>query len=276
MAALSRFFPLALTLALGLGVIGCAVPPAPVAQSPVRQAVGSASLVLVPRIAEGRLAQALVNRPTAASIHRLVVIPMVETSPGQYQPFTADGTPTALGDAQAVSLSRSMPDLRLSKGIHLMGLAPDTRYRILARAYDAQDRLLSTDGGSTVDVAVTQDDAPTSTAIPVVLADVPFAARTTVTLTNGTTADYESVETSLVTVADGIETPVSGTTQTLTKAQMPMILTLDGLLADTTYRLKASLRDGSNTEVATTSATIVVTNDDAPAARSLTLRTAED
>ncbi|MNL00290.1 hypothetical protein D3C87_1207180 [compost metagenome] len=59
--------------------------------------------------------------------------------------------------------------------------------------------------------------------------------------------------------------------QTLSKAQMPMLLALDGLLANTTYRLNASLRDASNLQVATASAEIAVTNDDAPAGKMLIL-----
>lgn len=273
MFRLSHAFPLVLTLSLGLGVISCAVPPAPIAESLVRAPFGSASIVLVPHVTEGQLTQAPVALPTAASIRRLVMIPMVETAPGQYQPFKADGTPTALGDAQALSVAQTAPNLKLGRGVQLTGLARETKYRILARAYDAQDKLISTDASSTVDVNVTDDDAPTSTAIPVVLADVPFAAKTSVTLSNGTPADYATVETSLVTVSGGTETPVPGTTQTLTKAQMPMILTLDGLTADTTYRLKASMRDASDNEVAVASVEIAVTNDDAPAPKALTLGT---
>lgn len=276
MSQLSRSFPLALTLALGLGVIGCAVPLTPLAESPVRKPIGSAGLTLVLRVAEGMLTQAVVTRPTAANIHRLVVIPMVETSQGQYQPFTANGTPTALGDAQAVSFSRTSPNLNVSKTLQLTGLAPNTKYRILARAYDAHEKLLSKDAESTVDVTVTNDDDLTSAVIPVKLADVPFAAKTAISLVNGPKPDYASVETSLVTVSGGTETPVPGTTQTLTKAQMPMVLTLDGLRADTTYRLNASLRDGTSAEVATASAEIAVSNDDAPTGKTLTLNVASN
>ncbi|MNT62452.1 hypothetical protein D3C72_2001750 [compost metagenome] len=103
------------------------------------------------------------------------------------------------------------------------------------------------------------------------LADVPFAARTTVTLTNGTNSDYETIVTSLVMVSGSVETPVPGTTQTFAKAQMPLTLTLDGLTADTTYRLKVSMRDGGDNEVAMASVEIAVSNDDAPAAKTLTL-----
>ena len=267
MTRLTRTFPLALTLALGLGVISCAVPPAPVLE---RQAhLGSASLMLVPRVVEHPAIQAVVAQPTAASIARLDMIPMVETSPGVFQPFKADGSPTALGDAQALVVSQSVPSLKLDRGITLTGLARNTKYRVLARAYDAQGKLISMDASSTVNVTVGVDDAPTSTAIPVQLADAPFAAKTTVMLMNGTSPNYASVVTTLVTVSGSTETLVPGSMQTLTKAQMPMMLALDGLMANTTYRLNASLRDAGNVEVATASAEIAVTNDDAPAGKML-------
>ncbi|MNR88731.1 hypothetical protein D3C72_196810 [compost metagenome] len=269
MTRLTRTFPLALTLALGLGVISCAVPPAPVLE---RQAhLGSASLVLVPRVVEHPAIQAVVAPPSAASITRLDLIPMVETSPGVFQPFKADGMPTALGDPQALVVSQSGSGLKLDRGITLTGLARNTKYRVLARAYDAQSKLLSIDAGSTVNVTVGIDDAPTSTAIPVQLTDAPFAAKTTVMLMNGASPNYASVVTTLVTVSGGIETLVPGSMQTLSKAQMPMLLALDGLLANTTYRLNASLRDASNLQVATASAEIAVTNDDAPAGKMLIL-----
>ncbi|MNX11368.1 hypothetical protein D3C86_411280 [compost metagenome] len=271
MIRLTHSLPFVLISALGLGIIGCTISPPPGIGTQMPTRTGSASLTLLPSVSEGRLTQAVINRPTSASIARLAVIPMVETSPGQFQPFRADGTPTAPGDTQAVSVSQSAPTLKLTRSIQLTGLAPNTRYRILARAYDAQDNLISKDDASTVGVTVTDDDAPTATAIPVVLADVPFAARTTVTLTNGTNSDYETIVTSLVMVSGSVETPVPGTTQTFAKAQMPLTLTLDGLTADTTYRLKVSMRDGGNNEVAMASVEIAVSNDDAPAAKTLTL-----
>ncbi|MNL67988.1 hypothetical protein D3C87_1926400 [compost metagenome] len=90
---------------------------------------------------------------------------------------------------------------------------------------------------------------------------MPFAAATRITLRDAEEAHYDTVETQLVSVADGVETPVQDGTRTLSKAQMPLALKLDGLRADTLYRLNAVLRNASNTEVATASIAIQVTND---------------
>jgi len=267
----SRSFPLALTLMLGFGVLSCAVPPAPQLQQAAR--LGSATLTLVPRVKEATFTQALVTRPTSGSIARLDIFPMVETTPGVYQPLKADGMPTALGDAEAIRVTQTQPDLRLGRPVALTGLAPDTRYRILARAYDAQDKLLSMDETSVVDVAVTRDDSLETTPIPVMLADVPFAAATTITLRNAAVSSYASVETQLVAVAGGVETLVPGSTQTLLKSQIPLALKLGGLRADSLYRLNAVLRDAGNAQVATASVEIQVTNDDAPSGQTLSLAT---
>jgi sugar lactone lactonase YvrE len=266
---LFRSLPLALTLMLGLSVLSCAVPPAPQLQQSAR--MGSAKFTLVPHVTEATFTQALVTRPTAASIARLEVFPLVETSPGNYQPMKADGSPTVLGDTEAIRITQNSPDLRLGRPIELTGLAPNTRYRILARAYDADGKLLSVDATSRLDVNVTDDDALLTPVLPVMLADVPFAAATTITLDNAAEAFYATVETQLVTVAGGVETPVDGTTQTLSKAQIPLALKLDGLRADTLYRLKAVLRDSENAQVAAASVEIAVANDDAPSGKTLAM-----
>jgi hypothetical protein len=266
-----RSLPLALTLALGLGMSGCALHPSLLGASPDHVMRGDVSLSIVPRVVEGQSLQAVVTRPIAASIARLDVIPMVETSGGSYQPMKADGTPTAHGDEAAIVLSQAAPELILGRGIQLSGLARNTRYRILAQAYDAQGMLLSQDAGSSVDLNVGIDDAPTSVAVPVKLADVPFAAMTHVTLIDEAVPNYTRLETHLSTVVGSVATLVDGTSQVFHRAQLPTTLTLDGLRADTTYRLDAVMYDASDLPVATASVEIAVSHDDAPADRSLTL-----
>jgi len=268
----NRTKTLTLTLALGLGLWGCAVMPSPVSERAAPARLGTASLTLQPRLMTGRSSQAVVSRHTAASIARLDAVPYLETGTNVYQPMSSTtGQPTSDADPALLKASQMASDLVLARTVRLTGLAPNKKYRIFARAYDAQGTLISSDASSYVEVTVTNDDAPTATALPLRLTDVTFAARAEIGLSNGTNPAYDHVVTSLAAVSGGTETPVAGTSQTIAKAQVPMTVRLDGLQANTTYRLNASLRDASDTQLATASVDIAVTNDDAPASQSIAL-----
>lgn len=279
MSRLSRTLPLALTLSLGLSVIGCVTPPITSHHSTVKTStarLGSATLILTPEVVDTLKAQAVVEGPSKVEdIVRIDVFPLVETSAGVYQALLPDGGTTAVGDENALKVSQSKPDLNFERPIELTGLAAHTKYRILGRAYDKSDKLISSDEVSFVDIVMQNDDAPTVGTLPIKLPDVHFAARTTISFNDYVDQDpdgnFETAEISVIEIANGTETPLPNSAMTRTRNALPLTLKLDNLRPQTAYRLNITLRDADNRVVKMTSARVYVSNDDEPATQTVSL-----
>lgn len=266
------FWRSALVAGLVFAAGGCAALRHPMVGTQLVQEEGSVTLLLTPRIDGALGIQAPVKRWTASDIHRLDVVPYLEVSPGDYRPLSKTGTPTTLGDtANLLRASRTAP-LNLSQPIALSHLKPNQKYRVFAQAYTAENELISTlDSRSYLDVSVGTDDRPTLAAtLPVRLIDSPFAASTTVTVTNSGSNDFDDVVTSLVSVVGGVETAIANSSHTIPKAQIPKTFKLDGLQAQTLYRMKAEARR-AGTPVATALANLNVSTDTSVSAVSLAL-----
>lgn len=265
------FWRSALVAGLVIAVGGCAALRHPMVGTPITQEAGSVTLLLTPRIDGAPGIQASVKRWTSSDIHRLDVVPYLEVGPGDYRPLSKSGTPTTLEDtANLLRASRTAP-LNVSQPIALSHLKPNQKYRIFAHAYTAGNELISTlDSRSYLDVSVGTDDRPTMAAtLPVRLIDSPFAASTTVTVTNSGSNDYDDVVTSLVSVVGGTETAIASS-YTIPKAQIPKTFKLDGLQAQTLYRMKAEARR-AGTPVATASVNVNVSTDTSVSSVSLAL-----
>lgn len=265
------FWRSAFVAGLVFAAVGCAALRHPMVGTPIVQEEGSVTLLLMPRIDGAQGIQAPVKRWTSSDIHRLDVVPYLEVSPGDYRPLSKMGTPTTLEDtANLLRASRTSP-LNLNQPIALSQLKPNQKYRVFAHAYTAGNELISTlDARSYLDVSVGTDDRPTMAAmLPVRLIDSPFAASTTVTVTNSGSNDFDDVVTSLVSVVGGTETAIANS-HTIPKAQIPKTFKLDGLQAQTLYRMKAEARR-AGTPVATASVNVNVSTDTSVSSVSLAL-----
>ncbi|MBO9542317.1 hypothetical protein J7643_17135 [bacterium] len=151
---------------------------------------GNASLAVRPLVENGQyrtqdMGGNTLNPYKATDIAHLVV--KVYTVSG--------GTETPWRDAASNPVVRDVASSSLEAPISFDKLRPHTTYRLKAYAYkalgtDASD-LISVEGGSTVDLVVTNDDRPAVGSLPVKLKSVAFGAETNenwVDVVNGGTA----------------------------------------------------------------------------------------
>jgi len=237
--------------------------------------VSDASLVIQVRLAPSdRRVQAVVNARTAADIARLDIVPYLQT-PSGFQPISVTtGLPTTPDDPNLLKVSQVSPSIRFDRPVTLTRLHPNSAYRVVAQAYDAQGTLISTaDSSSYAQVTVTNDDRP---AVPTMLSlrlVTPFNGRTTVTLAASGSAPFDSVLAQLFAVSSGSElsaTPLLS----VSSASLPYTLTLSNLHANTAYRLKVrATRAGVTLDGSEGSLTLSLGADDAPPATQLTLDT---
>ncbi|HEY9899839.1 MAG TPA: NHL repeat-containing protein [Pantanalinema sp.] len=266
-----------LSCALSLALVGCAGLNPPSAQVGVvgQARVAHARVVLQPSVTPARGLQAVINAYTASSINRLDVVPYVQTTPGTFWPLSAStGTATDSADPAAMlRVTQSSPSINVTKPIVLDNLQPNVTYRFYARAYDSQGTLISSnDSGSYAELAVGNEDRPTLGALPIKLVDRAFSGSTTVRLAaTGATSRLNVVTTDVFTVVDGVDVELAGSAATTSAGLHPDTVTLSNLQANSTYRVKAEALDASASVLATASADVVVTNDDAPPPVTLTL-----
>ncbi len=236
-------------------------------------ATASGRVQLRIEVAPSRYTQAIVPHQSAASIATLDVVPYLDTGESTFQPISrTSGLPAALSDPDVVKATLASPSVDLAIPVTFGNLKPGRTYRFIARAYDAGGNLISTDASSSADLTLTNDDRPILGTVPLKLADTVFSASTSVTL-SGAIADkpYDHVLTELFTVDGATLEPVAGGTNSVPNPFGGFTLAFSNLRPHTTYRLKASAVQATGDILATGSVDIAVTDDDAPATRSLSL-----
>lgn len=135
---------------------------------------GTASLQVQPQIqAGGYRSQALVSPWTPQDVFHVEISVLALTTTGGVTPALLSGKP----------IVQDLPKTALGSAFTVSGLAPDSRYRLRARAFKAEGSqesdLISTDT-SFVDVTVQADDRPAVATLSIQLKDVPFDGRGTV------------------------------------------------------------------------------------------------
>ncbi|MBO9540923.1 hypothetical protein J7643_10070 [bacterium] len=261
----SRFKYLPLGLAVALTACTAARPGVP--NLDAAQATGTASLALKPKVEASRYAQAILNPHTIASIQRLDVVPYLQVAPGTFWGLSATtGLATDSTDiTKLLRASMASPSIDLDKTITLGNLRPNATYRIFAQAYDSKGVLISTnDASSSLTLSVGDAGTQTVESLPIKLVDVPFAANATVVLSNSGGSAYDHVVTDLAVVVSGSEVAIANTTTTHAYGLHPRTMSLSNLQGNTTYRIKASIRDAADTQVGTASVDLAVMNETAP------------
>lgn len=258
-----RFGALSLLCASLLALAGCAAPSLP--QTSDR---AGKTLLVQPELIDGALrTQAVVNPKTAQDIATLEVVPYVYVGNDRYWPIDAlTGEATDSSDpARIVKARKEGFDSSRATVIPLAGLRPTSRYRIVARAYDAANSLISTDdAGSWADVMVHEDDRPEfPLTLPVTLIDVPFGATHSIAL-QLTGGSFFQIRGTLYKVVDEALVLVPNATFMLAPDQAGRKVTLTNLEAQTTYRLKIDALDEAFLVKATQWHEMEITNDDKP------------
>jgi sugar lactone lactonase YvrE len=207
--------------------------------------------------------QAVVPNYSLNSIATLSILPYIETDPGRYAPISATtGNPTTPEAADLLRLELASPSIDPNRPFVIRHLKPSSKYRILARAYDSSNAVISKDDTSYVDVNVTDGDAPGMASLPVYLADVPFAATTSVKVNTAGRFDY--LKSTLFLAAGNSQLAVSTTIRTNPE------ISLSNLQRNTNYRLLAEAYKLGGV-MASQSLDISIGEDNAPATRSLAL-----
>jgi hypothetical protein len=261
-----RFAPLPLFACLSLltvAFVGCATP-----SQPEPAGLAGKTLLVRPYLIDGALrTQGIVNPKTAEDIAVLEVVPYVHVGNEVFWPIVpATGEATDSTDPESILKARMEGfDAQRETVIPLTGLRPHTRYRIVARAYDAQAALISTeDPGSYAEVSVLADNRPElPLTLPVTLIDTPFGATRSIAL-QLTGSDFFQLRATLYTVAGEDLVPVPNGSVVLTPEQASRRLTFTHLEAKTTYRLKLDALDGGFIVMATKLHDFPITNDDTP------------
>ncbi|MBO9542312.1 hypothetical protein J7643_17110 [bacterium] len=239
----------ALPLLMGLTLAGCAtlLPPAPIGGSIVRSQ--GATLRLMPTVSTGARIQAEINPLGPWNIKRLEVIPTLKDATGSFVPVSATtGQPTTWEDPGHLKLNQSGDGLSLNSQIALSNLRPHTTYRILARAYDAQDQQISVDASSmTPEVETGENDRPTFEPLPIQLKNVLFSGSISYYLSaQGYVGSYDQATMTLWKVAGGIESLVpNALPMVVPMASFSTNVKIAGLQANTNYRLKFEFRKKS-------------------------------
>lgn len=236
---------------LPLLIVGCVT---------VRPTVGrEVDLTIYPHFV--RASQALLNPNTLSSIATLDIVPYVEVSVGNFAPISSvTGNPTVLGAADVLKLSQASPSIDPNRPFVIRKLKPNHNYRIWARAYNLSNGLISQDTTSYVDVLVGNNDAPSMATLPVNLINVPFAASAVVEVKNDGRYDYLKATLSLA------NTPLS---MVQTTRNLPL-LAFENLQGNTNYSLLLEAYK-LGAVLASTSQTIAIANETAPATVSIPL-----
>lgn len=259
--ALSRFACLTL---LAVAFTGCATP-AQVETVPV----SGKTLLVSPVYFDGALrTQAEVKAKTAKDIAVLEVVPYVHVGNEVFWPISLQtGEATDSTDPQLIVRARQEAfDPARPTVIPLTGLRPQTRYRVVARAYDASAALISTDDArSWAEVSVLGDNRPTvPLTLPVTLIDTPFGTTRSFSLTI-TGQEFTEIRGTLYKVIGEDIVAVPGGSLVLTPENASRRVTIANLEAQASYRFTLlALRNGFEV-LATKHLDWVITNDDAPA-----------
>ena len=255
---------------IALTLAGCAAPAQPSAES-----VTGKTLLVRPAVIDGGLrTQGIVNPKTAGDIATLEVVPFMHVGNEVFWPLSRQtGEATDSMDPDQILSARHEgfdPDAQLR--IPLTGLRPMTRYRLVARAYDASASLISTTGaGSWVDVSVLYDDRPVvPVTLPVTLIDTPFGTSRTISF-QATGSPFFIIHGNLHEVAGDDEVAVPGTTFQLTPETVTSTVTFGNLKANTTYRLQVRVLDEGALPLLFTTLDLPISNDDDPAQETLVL-----
>ena len=248
---------------LAVTITGCAAP------TPLESAGHRSKTLLVhPILIDGALrTQGIVNPKTAQDIATLEVVPYVHVGNEVFWPIApTTGEATDSTDPGSILKARleGFDPLRQSV-IPLAGLRPQTRYRIVARAYDAQAALISTqDAGSYAEISVLADNRPeVPLNLPVTLIDTPFGATRSIAL-QLTGSEFFQLRATLYKLEGEDLVSVPDGSVILTPDQASSRITFTNLEALTSYRLKLDALDGAFLVMATQWHDMVVTNDDTP------------
>lgn len=232
-------------------ITSCAVLRPPLGQ-------GSA-LMIVPRFLANT--QAILDPNTVVSVATLDIVPTVEVTAGSYSPISAvTGSPTTWGAQDMLRLTAASPSILANRPFVLRRLKPNKNYRVIGRAYNSANQQISIDASSSVDVAVTSDDAPSMATLPIHFVDTPFGANTSVTVLTDGLYDYLK------------GTLYQGSTQLAiaqAKRSNPRF-TFSNLQGGTNYRLVVEAYK-FGTMMASTSLDLNITNETAPVYASLPL-----
>ena len=171
-----------LALALALGSAGCVyIPLSKIPSLDVTSlASGTLTVKIKPTVTDGGYrTQAIVNPWTRANIQLVVLdVYKLEGSTEKAVLQTVENTTSPY----RIKLS---PD-KLESEFTFKNLAPNTTYRIRARAYSASEAsdetLISDDKVSFLDIEVKNDDRPATQALPIKLLDKLFAGEATSSL----------------------------------------------------------------------------------------------
>ncbi|MNX12254.1 hypothetical protein D3C86_420290 [compost metagenome] len=248
---------------LAVAIAGCAVPARP---DPAD--LGGKTLLVRPLLIEGAWrTQGIVNPKTAADIAVLEVVPYMHVGNDVFWPIAPlTGEATDSTDPGSILKARLEGfDPQRETVIPLTGLRPQTRYRVVARAYDASSALISTeDARSWAEVAVLEDNRPTvPVALPVTLIDTPFGATRSFSLTI-TGRAFNTITGTLYKVRDEGDEAVPGGTLNLTPENATRRVTLSNLEAQTSYRLVFRALDEAALPIGLKTLDWTITNDDAP------------
>ena len=248
---------------LTVAFTGCALP----AQVETVPKSGKTLLVSPVYFDGGLRTQAVVKAKTAQDIAVLEIVPYMHVGNEVFWPIALQtGEATDSTDPQLIVKARQEAfDPTRPTVIPLTGLRPQTRYRVVARAYDASTALISTeDARSWAEISILDDNRPTvPMTLPVTLIDTPFGTTRSFTLTI-TGRAFNAISGTLYKVRDDGDEAVPGGTLNLTPENANRRITFSNLEAQTTYRLDLRALDGPFLPIGLKSIDWVITNDDAP------------
>ncbi len=271
-----RKFPLSLTLAVGLALVGCTtlapLTPSPETVSPqVQPAYQPGDLVLHLQIGDSRTLQAggdPVSVYDASNVAKLVITPFLKQGDA-FVPMSTTGKPTTEDAADRLMIATTD---RHQRTFVFKNLPPDQTYRFQARAYDSENTLISKDADSVSDVTFTRFAYANTPTLQLKLKDKAFmgSAKAQVRFEADMGATHHVV---IELYKKGSPDVKVGTAVEIAAADFGSgrTLTLGGLAPQTTYLLKAEARAEDDSVLTSGSAEWVVGNDQELGTQILTL-----
>lgn len=255
-----------LVLCLCLALSGCSLRLPGIARTQDR------ALLVRPYLFQPSTVQTIVPTKTRDDIQVVAILPLRDPGDGIFRPISRQ-TGELLEPSERLDEVVVRPDvLRAMQWAHMTefdhpvtlgGLRANGRYRLTALALDRQGRLISKVEASSVELTLSEDDAPVvETPLPLHLVDTPFGASAIIHLAiTGNASRLDSFMVRLFRLEEGPE-PIPVTAFPVPAGTLPVPLQLTHLKAGTRYLVQFEPQVNEGQAPAPVQVVLNVENDD--------------